>query len=208
MDEIYVREVLKARLTAILRDHPGTVLLSALATGADTWAVQVAQELQIPWIVVLPLPYELYADDFSAFAQGNAALRAGTKSWDKIFRELVAGAEYYFELPLTAGRCSEMSRHRTVPMTEAARRLRAEQYAAAGRYIVERSDRLLAVWDDEPARGAGGTADMVARRCELARADRPQAISTFFPPPAMTEPENLPCHPPPPASPSRGSVQP
>jgi hypothetical protein len=37
-----------------------------------------------------------------------------------------------------------------------------EAHMAGGRTIVERSDRLLAAWDREPARGHGGTADVVA----------------------------------------------
>lgn len=37
-----------------------------------------------------------------------------------------------------------------------------EAYYAAGAYIVDRSDVVLAVWDGRPARGHGGTADVVA----------------------------------------------
>ncbi|MGW0712912.1 hypothetical protein ACWD4G_44510 [Streptomyces sp. NPDC002643] len=36
-----------------------------------------------------------------------------------------------------------------------------EAYYAAGRYIVDNTDRLLAVWDGAPARGLGGTGDIV-----------------------------------------------
>jgi hypothetical protein len=41
-----------------------------------------------------------------------------------------------------------------------------EAYYAAGRWIVDHADRLVAVWDGRPARGLGGTADVVryARR--------------------------------------------
>ncbi|MEU3018251.1 MULTISPECIES: hypothetical protein [unclassified Nocardiopsis] len=35
-------------------------------------------------------------------------------------------------------------------------------HMAAGRLLVERCDQLVAVWDGEPARGPGGTADVVA----------------------------------------------
>jgi predicted Rossmann fold nucleotide-binding protein DprA/Smf involved in DNA uptake len=35
-------------------------------------------------------------------------------------------------------------------------------FYAAGRRVVELSERLLAVWDGQPARGLGGTADVVA----------------------------------------------
>ena len=36
-----------------------------------------------------------------------------------------------------------------------------EAYAAVGRWIVDHSDRLIAVWDGQPARGPGGTGDVV-----------------------------------------------
>ncbi|WP_240529697.1 hypothetical protein [Streptomyces mangrovisoli] len=41
-----------------------------------------------------------------------------------------------------------------------------EAYYAAGRWIVDHADRLVAVWDGRPARGLGGTGDVVeyARR--------------------------------------------
>jgi hypothetical protein len=37
-----------------------------------------------------------------------------------------------------------------------------EAFLAAGREVVDRCDLLLAVWDGAPARGLGGTADVVA----------------------------------------------
>jgi len=37
-----------------------------------------------------------------------------------------------------------------------------EAYAAAGRRLVDHSDVLMAVWDGCPARGPGGTGDVVA----------------------------------------------
>jgi hypothetical protein len=36
-----------------------------------------------------------------------------------------------------------------------------EAYSAAGRYIVDHADRLVAVWDGAPARGRGGTGEVV-----------------------------------------------
>ncbi|WP_345035122.1 hypothetical protein [Streptomyces sannanensis] len=36
-----------------------------------------------------------------------------------------------------------------------------EAYYAAGAYIADNCDRLLAVWDGRPARGRGGTGDIV-----------------------------------------------
>ncbi|MGH8901880.1 MAG: hypothetical protein ACRDYA_09415 [Egibacteraceae bacterium] len=40
-------------------------------------------------------------------------------------------------------------------------------HLAAGRFVVEASDVLVAVWDGEPARGLGGTADVVRYAHEL-----------------------------------------
>jgi hypothetical protein len=40
---------------------------------------------------------------------------------------------------------------------------RTAAYLAAGVRVLERSDALLAVWDGKPARGRGGTAEIVAR---------------------------------------------
>lgn len=39
---------------------------------------------------------------------------------------------------------------------------RGQAYLAAGQEAVERCDIVLAVWDGQPARGVGGTADVVA----------------------------------------------
>jgi hypothetical protein len=42
-------------------------------------------------------------------------------------------------------------------------------YNAAGRWIVENCDELVAIWDGQPARGLGGTGDVVAYARELGR---------------------------------------
>jgi hypothetical protein len=39
---------------------------------------------------------------------------------------------------------------------------REEAYERAGRYVVDRCDVLIALWDSEPSRGRGGTAEIVA----------------------------------------------
>lgn len=43
---------------------------------------------------------------------------------------------------------------------------RWQAYERAGRYVVDRCDVLVAVWDGEPSRGQGGTADVVAYALE------------------------------------------
>jgi hypothetical protein len=37
-----------------------------------------------------------------------------------------------------------------------------QAHLAAGQAVVDRSERLVAVWDGKPARGIGGTADIVS----------------------------------------------
>lgn len=44
-----------------------------------------------------------------------------------------------------------------------------EAYDAAGKWVAEHCDVLIAVWDGEPARGLGGTADAVAHARALAK---------------------------------------
>jgi len=44
-----------------------------------------------------------------------------------------------------------------------------EAYYAAGAFIADNCDRLLAVWDGRPARGHGGTADIVRYARDLGR---------------------------------------
>ncbi|OEJ49514.1 hypothetical protein [Streptomyces agglomeratus] len=44
-----------------------------------------------------------------------------------------------------------------------------EAYDAAGQWVVSHCDVLIAVWDGEPSRGLGGTADAVAHARKLGR---------------------------------------
>ncbi|MEV3993187.1 hypothetical protein AB0J57_30205 [Streptomyces sp. NPDC049837] len=44
-----------------------------------------------------------------------------------------------------------------------------EAYYAAGTYIADHCDRLLAVWDGRPARGLGGTGDIVRYARDLGK---------------------------------------
>lgn len=44
-----------------------------------------------------------------------------------------------------------------------------EAYDAAGKWIVEHCEVLIAIWDGKPARGLGGTADAVAHARALSR---------------------------------------
>lgn len=78
-----------------------------------------------------------------------------SKRYEEAFAT-AAGAETF---RLLLARATEIE---TMPFSEPSE----EAFCAAGQRVVELSDLLVAVWDGEPARGKGGTADIVeyARR--------------------------------------------
>lgn len=60
--------------------------------------------------------------------------------------------------------------------------VRERAYEAAGRYVVDHCDMLLAVWDGRPARGRGGTAEIIAY---ARRRERPLAVIAADPAAAL-----------------------
>jgi hypothetical protein len=65
--------------------------------------------------------------------------------------------------PPASGTCFEKLRQAaasvvTMPFSEPS----DDAYLAAGQALVDRCDHLFAIWDGRPARGLGGTADVVA----------------------------------------------
>jgi hypothetical protein len=127
------------RIRESFGDHPLT-MYSMLAEGADRLVVEEA--LRLPntrSVVVLPFDREDYADDFGS-PGAPARIRFG---------ELLARADDVVEF--------------------AAADTREAGYAQAGQHIVDACDVLLAVWDGGEARGAGGTADVVARARALGK---------------------------------------
>jgi hypothetical protein len=122
-------------LDALRHREGASVLVSALAEGADRLVAANALELGYELEAVLPLAPEDYERDFTAVTS-----RRG-------FRRLLARARGVEVLdgPRAAGGGS-----------------RVERYAAAGARVVARSDLLVALWDGEPARGRGGTGEIVS----------------------------------------------
>jgi len=121
------------------RDGKRVVVLTALAEGADRLVARVASETpsDTSLEVALPLEQAEYERDF-------------TESVGE-FRDLLgrANAVSVLDGPARQGK----ARH-------------PEAYAPLGRHIAESCDVLLAIWDGQPARGPGGTGEVVA----LARA--------------------------------------
>lgn len=129
-------------------DHQLQVI-SPLAEGADQLLADVALERELPLWSPLPLPVELYETDFT-----SAAALAD-------FRETLERTTGWFCLPPADGA--------TLKGLQSQKPLRDEHYRRAGRFIVHRSDVLLALWDGNPSTAIGGTADVLRYAFEAPR---------------------------------------
>jgi hypothetical protein len=144
------------------------IVMSPLAEGADRLVAELAmRELGAKLHVPLPMPYELYIQDFDA-DDPQASIDH--------FKALIGKAERYYELPLVGGSFTELSR-----TSGNAVEARAKQYALAGAYVVQRCHELIAVWDGAEPNGIGGTGQIVDWRINGV----PEAYrypDAFFPP--------------------------
>jgi hypothetical protein len=125
------------------RDYPGLplTLLSPLAAGADQLVTEVARELAIRVVAVLPVPATMYYADFAE--PGSRAL----------FDQQLAYADV-MELPLRPATDADAVAH--------AGHARDLQYAQAGIFASSHCHILLALWDGEESGLLGGTAQVVA----------------------------------------------
>ena len=115
------------------------VILSGLAEGADRLVAQIAiKELQAQLIAVLAVPEEFFLMDFA-----DDRSKRAFKSYLKRSRTIITA-------PL-------LSKKAWQDYTAS----RNNQYAWIGAFIARHSNYLLAIWDGKPARGRGGTAEVV-----------------------------------------------
>ena len=137
-----LRRQVRAFLKELQHGYPDLPLavMSPLAEGADRLVAQEARELDIPLIVPLPFPREVYERDFA------------TPESLRLFAELCEGAEV-IELPLMPGDSAE-SVSGPGPRRDA-------HYARLGVYLCAHCHILLAVWDGNTSDLLGGTAQVV-----------------------------------------------
>ena len=115
------------------------VLLSSMAEGSDQLAAQVALDLGLRVIAPLPLPLDLYREDF-----------------DPPFLELLDRQLQQVEtiyLPL--------DRDSTLEQVSTPGAARDRQYAQAGIFVSSHCHVLLALWDGQESGRLGGTAQVV-----------------------------------------------
>ena len=120
--------------------HLPLVVLSALAEGGDQLVAQEGLECGARLVAPLPLPREMYAQDFTD---------AGTRA---AFDSLCARAQV-IQLPLLPG-------HTLVDIAQSGLE-RNRQYAQAGAFVARHCHLLLAIWDGKASDRLGGTAQVV-----------------------------------------------
>ena len=128
-------------------------LSSSLAEGSDRIVARNA--LSRNWKLIAPLPFARadYECDFPKTVPE--------------FRELLA------DISKTGGDIVEL---------DGTRDKEAASYCEAGQFIIQHADIMIAVWDGNPAKGEGGTAQIVSEACERAipvlqiRADQPHSL--------------------------------
>ena len=142
-EEPALREQVRAFFSQMRDDFPelDLQLLTPIAEGADRLVTEVAQEMGIPFIAVLPMSQEIYEKDFDK--EGSLAG----------FRNQLGAARSVISLPS----------HDGIDPTylESHGPMRDRQYVQAGVFISNHCQVLLALWDGHTARLAGGTADVL-----------------------------------------------
>ncbi|WP_426700066.1 hypothetical protein ACPPVV_11720 [Rhodanobacter sp. Col0626] len=137
-----IRQRVRQFFAQLGRDFPGLPLmvLSELAEGGDQWVAQEGLAAGARLIAPLPLPRDIYVDDFA-----DPLARAS-------FDALCSRAE----IVLLPG-LMKQPRHAIGSPGLA----RDRQYAKAGVYIASHCHILLAIWDGKTAGQLGGTAQIV-----------------------------------------------
>jgi hypothetical protein len=116
---------------------PVIALVSSLAEGADRIAAKAALAVKIPVDVVLPCARTMYEQTFADDSSRGE------------FATLLDRARARLILPLSFD--GGVAREAQL----------AQAYESAGLTMLAQADILIAVWDGEPAKGRGGTGDIV-----------------------------------------------
>lgn len=143
-----LRQAIESIFLELRQKYPNTplCLISSLAEGADCLAAEVALAMQIGLVVALPFPQNVYEMDFE------------TDTVKDTFRQLLSSATQVYEVPLAEGLAVS-----SVAMYGDDRN---QQYLAAGKFVVQHSQILLALWDGVFNLKTGGTGEVVQLQLE------------------------------------------
>jgi hypothetical protein len=132
LDVDVAADMTRAVLTRVLDQDRGATVVSSLAEGADRLVAELVLDRAGSTLeVILPLPAVDYLDDFESD-------ESRTAFWALLERASAV---------LVVDQIDEESR--------------TAAYERAGRAVVDTCDVLVALWDGEPSRGRGSTADMI-----------------------------------------------
>lgn len=141
------------------RPLPPILVLNGLAKGADQLVACVVQEMQntmredcpLKLVATLPMPYEIYVQDFPEASDERRQFEALWKS-----------ADARITLPLTQANLQKVRQSGAEPSFRLSAEDRQSQYQQLGEYLVTNAFLLLALWDgDSSDRRPGGTSDVV-----------------------------------------------
>ncbi len=142
------------RIASTFGKHP-MALLTQLAEGADRLVtLRIKGKYRARIIAVLPLPAMDYATDFESEGSKKAffALLEEADAVVSISEIGLWTLEGNAQKNLAPGRTAGPSLSST----------REEAYLAAGRYVLDHCDVLVAVWDGSAAQGKGGTGEIAS----------------------------------------------
>ena len=148
-DEIQgIESIVRALFHDLVARFPDRKLqvMSPLAEGADRIVALIAEDMGIELIVPLPMPENIYSQDFES-----------SRSWAE-FGRLLKYATERTTLPLAPG-CTEES---ILDYSDE----RNRQYAEVGAWIATQCDILVAIWDGKTLDEVGGTGHAVKFRRE------------------------------------------
>jgi hypothetical protein len=150
---------IKKKFLELKAEHRSTplIVLSALAEGADRLAAEVALSSEVGARLFVPLPMEqtIYETDF----HGESLTQ---------FRTLLKRADGHLELPLVEGNTRDGIAQKG--------RQRDLQYESVGKYIVQKCQVLIALWDGVESDLVGGTSAVVKFQREGLPLARPISV--------------------------------
>jgi hypothetical protein len=140
--------ILKGHLLKLKQEHKEILVLTPLADGADRLIAKAALELDIPYDVILPMPKELYIEDFSDSSK---------KEFDYYLNQAKDIETIELYAANTIELISKPSAHRNF------------QYRQVGRKIVDISDEMIIMSDGVQNNKMGGTEDIAkyAHKCGI-----------------------------------------
>jgi tetratricopeptide (TPR) repeat protein len=135
------------------------VALSGLAEGTDRLVTELilSPEIGGSLHVVLPLEAADYRTDFVS------------EESQREFQALLDRAEVIRFPPPRPPAVPERGQRSAARAAPSSQEEREAAYAWGGQYVVDHCDVLMALWDGEPARGPGGTAEVVAYARQVGR---------------------------------------